>query len=233
MPVRLSTFIESFTVEEHIAILMADLSGYTALTEVHGAESAASLIDRYLAIVNRSLVGDSFLHQRVGDEVIVVSSSAEQLAYTASLLFQQAYEEHQFLHLHAGMHYGPVLIKDDSYFGSAINLTARITAAAEAGTVYCSQAFVEQLPSGHPFYLEAKGPQQFKNVGAPVEIFQLTCCSKDTFDGLHIDPVCRMLLLPGKASERLEHEGRQYYFCSADCRKAFEQRLKASSLPDH
>jgi len=37
--------------EENIAILIADLSGYTALTETHGAASAADIIDKYIQIV--------------------------------------------------------------------------------------------------------------------------------------------------------------------------------------
>ena len=44
---------------EKIAILIADLSGYSALTETHGAVSAADLIDKYLGIVEDCLVGDS------------------------------------------------------------------------------------------------------------------------------------------------------------------------------
>jgi len=41
--------------EQNISILIADLSGYTALTETHGSISAADLINKYLDIVNASL----------------------------------------------------------------------------------------------------------------------------------------------------------------------------------
>ena len=41
--------------EENIAVLMADLSGYTALTEIHGAVSAANLIDKYIEISPRNV----------------------------------------------------------------------------------------------------------------------------------------------------------------------------------
>ena len=57
--------------EQDLAILIADLSGYTALTEVHGAHAAADLIDTYQEIVERSLVGESRLQERVGDEVMI------------------------------------------------------------------------------------------------------------------------------------------------------------------
>ena len=58
--------------EKNLAILIADLSGYTALTEAHGAMSAADLIDTFLKMVDESLVGDSHLHQRRGDEVMII-----------------------------------------------------------------------------------------------------------------------------------------------------------------
>jgi len=50
--------------EENIGILIADLSGYSALTETHGSVSAADLIDKYRAIVENCLDIDSKVHDR-------------------------------------------------------------------------------------------------------------------------------------------------------------------------
>src|SRR6266542_6770655 len=86
--------------EQNIAILIADLSGYTALTETHGAITAADLIDKYLEIENDSLVGDSVLHQRVGDEVMIVSTAPDHLISTAIMLIQNCSKEHNFLQVH-------------------------------------------------------------------------------------------------------------------------------------
>lgn len=91
--------------------MMADLSGYTAMTEIHGADSAISIIDKYLDIVKKSLVGSSHLHERIGDEMVIVADSAEDLAYTATFMFEQAHNENEFLPLHAGLHYGPIVKK--------------------------------------------------------------------------------------------------------------------------
>ena len=74
--------------EETIAILMADLSGYTALTETHGSSDAADVVEKYITIVRNCLVGDCELHGVVGDEVIVISTSADHLIYTALLIIQ-------------------------------------------------------------------------------------------------------------------------------------------------
>src|SRR6476661_738766 len=110
--------------EENIAILMADLSGYTALTETHGAESAADLIDKYLEIVQASLIGDCQLKERTGDEVMIVSASADFLLLTAIMMLRNTSGEENFLQVHGGLHYGTVLKRNNSYFGSAINLTS-------------------------------------------------------------------------------------------------------------
>src|SRR3954464_4017765 len=111
--------------EQDIAILIADLSGYTALTETHGSLTAADLIDKYIEIVTASLIGDSHLQERVGDEVLIVATSPDHLLATAELLLQTTQEEYNFLEVHGGLHYGKLLKRNDSYFGSALNLTAR------------------------------------------------------------------------------------------------------------
>jgi len=90
--------------EQNIAILVADLSGYTALTETHGALSAADLIDKYVEIVNNSLVGNSYLHERVGDEVMIVSGSPDNLLSSAIVLLSNVLQQYKFLHVHGALH---------------------------------------------------------------------------------------------------------------------------------
>jgi NTE family protein len=40
---------------------------------------------------------------------------------------------------------------------------------------------------------------------------------------VHIDPVCRMAISPGRARARCERDGVTYYFCSINCRDSFER----------
>ena len=62
------------------------------------------LIDKYLKIVQESLVDKSELHQRVGDEVMIVSTSPDHLLSTAFILIQNCSKEHLFLQVHGGLH---------------------------------------------------------------------------------------------------------------------------------
>jgi class 3 adenylate cyclase/YHS domain-containing protein len=208
--------------ETDIAIMMADLSGYTAMTEVHGAHSAVSIIDKYLTIVKKSLVGSSHLHERVGDEVIIIASSAEDLAYTATFLFEHAHNENQFLPLHAGLHYGPIVKKDGDYFGTTINTASRITSVAEKGRMVCSADFINQLPEGHPYVVNGKGIHTFKNLMKPVELFEMSCCIEYLTKKYVIDPVCHMLIKTPATAQQFEHHGESYYFCSENCLEMYK-----------
>lgn len=68
--------------EIYITLLIADLAGYTAMTEAHGNRSAAEIVTRYMEIVQDSLHRDTRLVEQVGDEVMLVSSSADSILST-------------------------------------------------------------------------------------------------------------------------------------------------------
>ena len=199
--------------EKNIAILMADLSGYTALTETHGAVAAADLIDKYIGIVESCLIGDSHLHERTGDEIMVVSSCPDFLLATAVMIGRHTSNEDNFLQVHGGLHYGKVLQRGNNYFGSAINLTSRIASKATAGSVWCSDEFVNALSDKSVFPLTSKGNQVFKNVSIEKEVFEL--CIEDR-KSVHIDPVCRMLILD--TNNAISHPIQENkYLCSSEC----------------
>jgi adenylate cyclase len=205
--------------EKDVAILIADLSGYTALTETHGASGAADLIDIFMEIVNNCLVGDSYLHQRTGDEVLIISTSADHLMATAVLLLQKTSGKKNFLQIHGGLHYGKILRRNNDYFGTAINLTARIAAHANPGSFCCSSAFKDALAENE-FKFVSKGNCQFKNISGENEIFELVIGHTGTF---YIDPVCRMLVNEPKTAIRHPEE-ENVFFCSADCLEIYVRK---------
>lgn len=206
-------------IEENICILMSDLSGYTALTETHGAISAADLIDRYIAIVEACLAGDSHLQERRGDEVMIVSSNPDSLLATAVGIMNTTSSEPNFLQVHGGLHYGKVLKRGNSYYGSTINLTSRIAAKAGPGTFWCSREFKDALSDTSHIRLTPMGQHNFKNISGYLEMFEL---QGETGKGVHIDSVCRMLILDTALAIRHPTiEG--IYFCSAACLEIYEK----------
>jgi adenylate cyclase len=203
--------------EQNIAILIADLSGYTALTETHGPETAADMIDTFLKIVDNCLVGDTILHQRVGDEVMIVSNFPDELISTAIMLIQNCYKQHLFLQLHGGLHYGKVLKRDNHYFGSPINLTSRIAGKANTGTFWCSSEFINALSNPGMFTFQSKEKHNFKNIREEIEMFELVIEHANPF---YIDPVCRMLI--HKKENAIPHSyDPNIFFCSINCRDIY------------
>ena len=210
--------------EKNIAILIADLSGYTALTETHGAVAAADLIDKYSYIVENCLVGDCRVHERVGDEIVIVGTSPDHLASTAAMILESTAKEEYFLQVHGGMHYGKVLQRGNRYFGTTINLASRIAAKAEAGKVLCSYEFIDALSNKSSLNLRSKGRQEFKNLNNQKEVFELAVDQKKIY---HIDPVCRMLILDTRNA--ITHPVETgHYFCSSACFDVYHNHAKDS-----
>ncbi len=55
--------------------------------------------------------------------------------------------------------------------------------------------------------------------------------SEDLDDPTAVDPVCGADVDPVSAStERVQHEGKTYYFCSPECRREFENSPAAYAL---
>lgn len=214
--------------EENVAILMADLTGYTALTETHGASSAADLIDRYLDIVEGCLAGDSKLTERTGDEVMIVSKSPDHLLASAYMIMEATSNEDNFLQVHGGLHYGKLLKRRTSYFGSALNLTARIAAKADPGTFWCSEEFINSLSDKSMVKLHARGKHGFKNISELQEMYELSHESKSSFV---IDRVCRMMILDtAKAIKHPEFD--DVFFCSNSCLEKYIKDHMVNPRPD-
>ena len=205
--------------EKNVAILMADLSGYTALTETHGSVSAADLIDKYIHIAENCLVGDSKLHQRTGDELMFISDSPDSLLATALKLEANTVSEENFLQVHGGLHFGKVLKRADSYFGSAVNFVSRIAAEAGAGTFWCSDEFVNSIKDKSICTFKSKGNHLFKNINGGKEIFEL---SIKKIKVNYIDPVCRMLILNPQNATRHPNKD-ELYFCSSQCLELYRE----------
>ena len=201
-----------------IAILMADLSGYSALTETHGPVTAADLIDKYISLAENCLVDDCKLHQQTGDEIMFVSKSSDVMLATAKQLSIKMAKEEYFLQVHGGLHYGPVIKRGSNYFGSAVNLTARIASKAAAGAFYCSVEFINSIDDKSTCIFQSKGNHQLKNISVEKELFELNI---DKIKANYIDPVCRMLIL--QPSNAIRHPNEEIYFCSAQCLNAYRE----------
>ncbi len=209
--------------EIDIVLLVADLSGYTALTEAHGNISAAKVVNRYTEIAKESLYEGTSLLERVGDEILIAGNDAAGIIKTALKLVRKIEAEPFFPTVHAGIHAGKVLEQEGHYFGSALNIASRVASHARSCQILCTKVVADMAGEMEDIKYGAIGEVNFKNIFEPVALFEIiTDCRKLEINV--VDPVCRMLVSPESAPAQLVFKGNNYYFCSFACAKKFTNR---------
>ena len=195
---------------------MADLTGYTAMTDAHGGESAAGIVHKYMQLVDSALAGNANVIQRIGDQVVIISDRATDILLTAQHLNQVTSDEHHFLSIHGGLHFGPIFVQGSNLFGSTVNVASRIMTIAQRGEILCSGSFLLQLPDKTEF--TSIGLHKLKNVVDECELFQL---NTSVNPHLQIDPVCHMQIDLSKCSHSITVDQTTYHFCSLHCKNLF------------
>lgn len=210
--------------EVDVVFLIADLAGYTALTEAHGGTQAAKVIGRYVELAEGALRPGVNLVERVGDELLIVGPEPLAVLETAISLRDIIDTEPMFPGVRMGVQGGRVLRNDGRYYGTALNLTARLAAHARPGQILCSDAMAAVCETTGIPYREL-GPVRFRNLPLPVAVFEIGMSPPRDADSA-IDPVCRMHVSATTAPARLPYGGAIHLFCSFDCARAF------ASAPD-
>lgn len=209
--------------EIHRIFLIADLSGYTALTEAHGNISAAKVVSRYVEMVQEVLDKDARLAEKVGDEVLIVGTNAVSIIQMALNLCDKIENEPNFPSVHVAIHAGSVLKQDGQFFGSTLNVASRVAAYARACQILCTGAVIELITNKDNISYRQLGKVNLKNIIEPISIFEIDP-AHDKIETNVTDPVCRMLVKPNTAPAHLSYNHQNYFFCSFECAKAFASR---------
>jgi class 3 adenylate cyclase len=169
------TFIESVERGPSVSVLcgvgFADLSGFTALTQTLTPAELSEMLTEFGATVSDVVHADGGrVVKFLGDAVMWVSPRPDRLAIAALDLVHHPRAQEADLQVRAGLGYGPILTLGGDYFGNAVNLAARLVAAAEPGQVLAAQEVYEQLP-GWPAVVQE--PLQLKGFDDPVIAYEL------------------------------------------------------------
>lgn len=201
------------------SFLIADLAGYTSLTETHGDLLAVKTVYRYIEIIKNCLNPESKIIERIGDEVLIMSVNPKDLLHTAINLLDAIENEADFPSIHLGIHFGKILIREGKYFGTTLNLTSRISSHSKGGQILCSREIVELLRDQHDFDFIELGYIRFKNITNPVEVFEVKVKSGDLH--IAIDPVCKMQVNKTHTLSKTSFNNSIFYFCSHECLTLF------------
>jgi adenylate cyclase len=165
----------------NLLVMFADISGSMRLYELLGDVAArgeiASCLDTLTAIVKRHR---GQVIKIMGDEVMSIFSIVEEgvaAVCEMHLSLEGQSVEHRgsrlCLPIHAGMHYGPVLLEGGDVFGDTVNMAKRLTGIAKARQTVTTRSVVAKLPPRsrgcirHLDYAPVKGKKD------PIDIFEV------------------------------------------------------------
>lgn len=204
------------------SFLFADLSGFTALTEAHGDEEAADLVEEFVAEVRTLLPRHQAEEVKcIGDAVMIRCEDAAQAVRLGVSIVAVIGDRHGFPMVRVGIDTGSAAERNGDWFGATVNLAARVAGAAADGEVLLTEATRAAAQPLSEIHLVERGRRTLKNLSEPVQLYAAMTEGEVSPGGLPIDPVCRMAVDPSHSAGQLRHAGVDYFFCSLTCAKAF------------
>jgi class 3 adenylate cyclase len=152
--------------------LFADLVGFTAFTERVGDDAAADAAVAFQRAAARLASGYGCeVVKCLGDAVMIHGSSAARVVALALRIAHDLSDVDWCPPVRMGVHSGTAVTRGGDWYGSTVNVAARLADAATAGEVLISLTTRELLAASGPMTIADRGPRSFKNVGAPVGVF--------------------------------------------------------------
>lgn len=202
--------------------VFADVAGFTALTETHGDEHAAELVTRFADDVAERLPAVGGEHVKtIGDALMLRIPAAADAIPLGLAIAGEVMRAHACPAVRVGMHHGPAVERDGDWFGTTVNVAARVSALAAGGQVLLTDAVRRAAGELPGVELRRYGRVELRNVRQPVLVHAALGRGEQSPAGLPIDPVCRMAVDPARAAGTLVHDGSAFHFCSLRCAAAF------------
>lgn len=153
-----------------MAVGFIDLVGFTPLSADLNPQQLSDVVARFEAIANDTITAlGGRLVKLIGDEVMFVAvDPADACRIAAGLL--DRFGADRDLNPRGGMAYGPVLARGGDYFGSTVNVAARLVDQAVPGEVLLTA----ELAALAPMSVEPGGRRMLKGFRDPVSVASLT-----------------------------------------------------------
>jgi adenylate cyclase len=166
-----------------IGILFADVAGSTRLYRELGDSIAYQAIEESLAAV-RLLASRNggIIVKTIGDEVMLAFSEPMQMFDAAIAIQQDAFSRppykseegiQRILQLRLGMHYGAAIRTGGDFFGTSVNLAARMVELAAGGEIITTGEMAHRLPALHRGLMRRVGSVAVRGVNEAVTISEV------------------------------------------------------------
>lgn len=160
------------------AILFTDICNSTAMTQRLGDAASMVLLRDHDSLVRSALDGHGGREVKHLGDGIMASFSSVAASVDGALAIQDALRSRNqsaevTIDLRIGIAAGEPITDKEDLFGAAVQLAARLCAAAPPGGVVVSVA-VRELCIGKPFRFEVVGPLELKGFAGPTSAFAVT-----------------------------------------------------------
>jgi len=158
------------------AIMFTDIVGYTALMG-HDEVKAFELLNKNRQI-HKPIIGEfngRFIKE-LGDGIMASFNTVSD-AVNAAIKIQNVCSSANDFQLRIGIHQGEVVFETEDVFGDAVNIAARIQAAAKSGCIYISESVHNNISNKKDIKTRYINAETLKNVKEPVRMYEVITSS--------------------------------------------------------
>lgn len=153
-----------------VTFLFCDLKDFTAFAQDRGDGAAVAAIDHFAEVIARERGPEVRFVKALGDGyMLVYSDPAVAVAVGARVI--EGMRALDAPPIHASVHTGTAIAREGDYFGSAVNLAARLLGAAGADDMVATAATVDAV--GPAIAWDPAGSVGVRGMAEQVEIFRL------------------------------------------------------------
>ena len=160
--------------------LFSDMRGFTAFAERYGNTAAAAKVSRFLEIARTAIARHEGAEVKTeGEAIHAVFPSASsavlcglELVDAAAQLSVQ--EPDRWFDLGVGVHAGEAVETAEGYIGTAVNVAARVCAAARPGELLVTSTVKGITHASIPVGFISRGRRRLKGIREPVELYAVT-----------------------------------------------------------
>jgi adenylate cyclase len=162
-----------------VAILAADVAGYSRLMGVDEEGTLATLSD--FRLITDRLIADhgGRICGTAGDSILAAFGSALAAVQCAIDIqnelaaSNQALDEGRRMQFRIGVNVGDVMVKEGDIFGDGVNIAARLEGLAEPGGICISRGVHDHVAKKLPYDFEDLGERSVKNIAQPIRVFRM------------------------------------------------------------
>jgi adenylate cyclase len=183
-----------------VAIVFADMTGYTALMQ-ENEQLAKAKLKRLREVFDATLERSSGkILQYYGDGSLSIFKSAID-AVNCAISIQQQLRGGFPVELRIGIHTGDVTVEDEAVYGDGVNLASRIESLAVSGSIFISEKVYDEIKNQENIRVREMGVFELKNVKHPVRIYAIAnegivVPSRNVLTGKTKQPTNRLAVLP-------------------------------------